>query len=391
MAITRLTRPITVADIAECLGESTFNVGKLCISDKVSAWAKYKPVRLADNPIFASASWWQADQNINNDCGFRIPIHSLNSGLLNNASLIAEFTEDGTNGWNYLKPTGSYWKRVLDFDGYYHYAGPPFSLISNTINVYEGTEEVSIIPVARVYQGDDVLKIKDFAFAANSKYYLGAFLVGSVNGTTYYRRDISSYEVTAENSGEIGSTGTTLPTLPIGDLPTGTYTIYTIIGSQSIGYDANGNEEANQTISVLPCPCVPPITLNIVEKNIVFPFTIGGILSRTTLEIRPSFTFSNQSIGDVIITDLKFMFLPDGADSTATSTINIGSRDVAFGDNYDYSDDLQQTFFATSGYTNPWLKVQFKVKDVDGNFLNEYGEVADTVFERAVIMKTSIN
>lgn len=64
---------------------------------------------------------------------------------------------------------------------------------------------------------------------------------------------------------------------------------------------------------------------------------------------------------------------------------------MAFGDNYDYSDDLQQMFFATSGYTNPWLKVQFKVKDKDGNFLNEYGEVADTLYERTVIMRTSIS
>lgn len=376
---------MTIADIATCLGVSTYNLGELCRNNAVNAWAKYKPVRIAHNPIFAGDNWWQADHNTNNDCGLSIPLRSLNSGSLDSSTLVNLFTEDGTNGWEYKRVSGSYNNRMGDFNGYYHLAAPPFDLITNTINVYEGTESVTIQPAKRAYQGDDVLKFRDFAFAASTPYYLGAFLVGKVGNTTYYKRHISSYEVTSDSSGDLSGNINNLPTLPISDLPVGTYTIYTIIGSESVGYDEGSGieEEPDIQISVLPCPCVPPITLNVVAKDIVFTFTIGGSIKSN--RITYDFTFKNASIEDVTITEIKFSFLPDGVDSEATNSITELDAVVPMGTQY--SPPLQQFFDTTPGYTNPCLQVEFKVKNNKGQYLNEYGDVGNVLFTRTVNLR----
>lgn len=350
MAKTTLSRPITVTDIKECLGESTLNVGKLCTSDKISAWAKYKPNRVSGNPPVTPDGWWQGEHNTANDCGFKIPLYSLSTGALNNTYLKGSFTEDGTNGWEYQKPTGSYYKRMLDFDGYYHLAAPPFSLISDKIYAYEGDESVSVIPAVRAYQGDDVLKIKDFAFAAGTPYYLGAFLVGTVNGTTYYKRHISTYEVTADNSGEIGSGGN-IPTLPIADLPVGEYTIYMVIANRSIGYDANGNEDTDQSVAVLPCPCVPPITLSILEAT--DPYTLVVSYTRTAISgsVCPSFKFTNNTIYPVTIKDVRVCVIVDNNwDNKVNESDWISSREVAAGSTYTPTGiDASLALFTTTG------------------------------------------
>lgn len=384
----RIERPISISAVRDCLGVSTNSLKTLCRSEAIAEWAKYKPTRIADNPSIRPANWWQADQNSGNDCGFSLPIFSLNTGALNNTNLKNKFTADGKNGWNYNRVSGSYKNRLLDFDGYYHLAAPPFDLITNTINVYEGTESVTIQPAKRAYQGDDVLKFRDFAFAASTPYYLGAFLVGKVGNTTYYKRHISSYEVTSDSSGDLSGNINNLPTLPISDLPVGTYTIYTIIGSESVGYDEGSGieEEPDIQISVLPCPCVPPITLNVVAKNIVFTFTIGGSIKSN--QITYNFTFKNASIEDVTITEIKFSFLPDGVDSEATNSIT--ERDAVVPMGTQYSPPFQQLFDAPSGYTNPCLQVEFKVKNNKGQYLNEYGDVGNVLFTRTVNLRRII-
>jgi hypothetical protein len=381
----RIERPISISAVRDCLGVSTNSLKTLCRSEAIAEWAKYKPNRIADNPSIRPANWWQADQNSGNDCGFSLPIFSLNTGALNNTNLKNKFTADGKNGWNYNRVSGSYKNRLLDFEGYYHLAAPPFDLITNTINVYEGTESVTIQPAKRAYQGDDVLKFRDFAFAASTPYYLGAFLVGKVGNTNYYKRHISSYEVTSDSSGDLSGNINNLPTLPISDLPVGTYTIYTIIGSESVGYDEGSGieEEPDIQISVLPCPCVPPITLNVVAKDIVFTFTIGGSIKSN--RITYDFTFKNASIEDVTITEIKFSFLPNGADSAATNYVTEIDAVVPMGTQY--SPPFQQVFDATSGYTNPCLQVEFKVKNNQGQYLNEYGDVGNVLFTRTVNLR----
>lgn len=315
----RIERPISISAVRDCLGVSTNSLKTLCRSEAIAEWAKYKPTRIADNPSIRPANWWQADQNSGNDCGFSLPIFSLNTGALNNTNLKNKFTADGKNGWNYNRVSDSYKNRLLDFEGYYNQAAPPFSLGSDVINAYEGDESVTIMPMISAYSGDDVLRLRDFAFTTDRPFYLGAFLTNADG--SQYKRVISYYDVTADNSGEVGSGGSKLVSLPISDLPVGTYTIYTIIASESVGYDeGNGNEEPDMQVTVLPAPCVPPITLNILEVKEPYMLTasykrqIGG-------SIEPSFTFTNQTIYSVQIKDIKAKYLLGGSwDNVAVET-----------------------------------------------------------------------
>lgn len=315
----RIERPISISAVRDCLGVSTNSLKTLCRSEAIAEWAKYKPTRIADNPSIRPANWWQADQNSGNDCGFSLPIFSLNTGALNNTNLKNKFTADGKNGWNYNRVSDIYKNRLLDFEGYYHLAAPPFSLGSDVINAYEGDESVTIMPMISAYSGDDVLRLRDFAFTTDRPFYLGAFLTNADG--SQYKRVISYYDVTADNSGEVGSGGSKLVSLPISDLPVGTYTIYTIIASESVGYDeGNGNEEPDMQVTVLPAPCVPPITLNILEVKEPYMLTasykrqIGG-------SIEPSFTFTNQTIYSVQIKDIKAKYLLGGSwDNVAVET-----------------------------------------------------------------------
>lgn len=377
----RIERPISISAVRDCLGVSTNSLKTLCRSEAIAEWAKYKPTRIADNPSIRPANWWQADQNSGNDCGFSLPIFSLNTGALNNTNLKNKFTADGKNGWNYNRVSGNYKNRLLDFDGYYHLAAPPFALFSNTINVYEGTESVTILPAKRAYQGDDVLKFRDFAFAASTPYYLGAFLVGKVGNTTYYKRHISSYEVTSDSSGDLSGNINNLPTLPISDLPVGTYTIYTIIASARVGYDeGNGDAEPDMQVTVLPAPCVPPITLNILEVKEPYMLTASYKRHQIGGGIEPSFTFTNQTIYSVQIKDIKAKYLLGGSwDNVAVET-GWGSNIFTVPMDSSYTPTLSPVLMPTqtSGTDRVGIELTVVVLDESGN------PTGETITMRAV-------
>lgn len=41
-----ISAPVTISDVHDVLGESSYDLGTLCMSPKINKWAKYKPVRL---------------------------------------------------------------------------------------------------------------------------------------------------------------------------------------------------------------------------------------------------------------------------------------------------------------------------------------------------------
>lgn len=343
----RITKPISISAVRECLGVTTSSLKALCRSTAINGWAKYKPTRISGNPSIRPANWWQADQNNGNDCGFDLPIYSLSTGALNNNSLKANYTADGVNGWIYNRVGSSYKNRLLDFEGYYNLAMPPFSLGSDVINVYQGDESVTIMPMMSAYNGDDVLRLKDFAFTTNTPFYLGAFLVN--DDGSQYKRVISTYDVTANNSGEVGVGSTNLVTIPIWDLPIGVYTIYAIIASESVGYDeGNGEPELDTQVTVLPAPGIPPITLNVLEVR--EPYVLTASYSRDQFgNISPSFTFVNQTIYKVQIKDFVAKYLLGGEWSNVASSVNWGNSIVTVEIGGSYTPTLNPNFIAASG------------------------------------------
>ncbi len=110
-------------DVAALLGVNNTGIGYLCSNEhgKINMWSRMKPVhRLNDEFPDRIARWWLGTLN---DCG--IVAKSVTFyGLIPEA-----MTADMLNGWYYMPPYGGDASpyRILDFDGYFHYAMPPIS------------------------------------------------------------------------------------------------------------------------------------------------------------------------------------------------------------------------------------------------------------------------
>lgn len=131
-----ITKPINVrADIAYVLGRSTGDVGQLCGDvdangtpvNRINKWAKYKPVintlidttgqlDVSTGGWAANSDWWKGS-DIHHLCGFTIPQYAALTEIIG--------TDDV---WEYLRPTGTHWKRVFDFHQYNHNAERPYTL-----------------------------------------------------------------------------------------------------------------------------------------------------------------------------------------------------------------------------------------------------------------------
>lgn len=107
-----IQKPVSIHAVASALGVSSHDLGKLCTSDQINKWAKYKPVRsafLGETGKTSGNNWWQG---LDGMCGLDIKNTTSPSGIL---SLNPD--------WAYLKPRGIRPpivepQRLLDFDGY---------------------------------------------------------------------------------------------------------------------------------------------------------------------------------------------------------------------------------------------------------------------------------
>lgn len=104
----KLSKPISVADIADCLGYASSDVGTLCLSPNINIRAKFKPFSKSVRRAVTETERREADYG-----------HMFNSYSSPAAAMRA--VAAGTN-FPYIRPTAPYY-RMLDFDGYDHYAG----------------------------------------------------------------------------------------------------------------------------------------------------------------------------------------------------------------------------------------------------------------------------
>ena len=113
-----LTQPLSVYDIANCIGVASTDVGTLCTAkSKINIWAKYKPVRY--NSIKALTE----DQR--KQCAYGIL--DVQEYDFTQQSILEQAFENALNrvySWQYEIPAGGVASlyRMLDFDGYNHNA-----------------------------------------------------------------------------------------------------------------------------------------------------------------------------------------------------------------------------------------------------------------------------
>lgn len=124
---------IGIIDVKETLGESTYDLGKLCKSSKINPWSKYKPVS-CKNPAN-----WPAGTDGN---------YGLTPKILGSASEVVDVYDGENNGWTYTPPSGGENSpyRLGDFCNYQHSA-----IKGVTINMSYGTTmytEDDYVPVS---------------------------------------------------------------------------------------------------------------------------------------------------------------------------------------------------------------------------------------------------
>lgn len=217
--------PIGLHEVASLLGESQ-DVGSVCTSNSINKWAKYKPV-IIDSPqqrhiVTGGADrpelWYRGDDG---KCGLNVTIFTpATSGFYVDA--IAAAYRNG-NQWTYNKPKTNDWKRLLDFEGYYHYAKPFLYT-----GIPDGTEyNVNIngnrnITFGIQYRGnirDDELSMSDFEdlYAATAdKILLTGVLLNKnplASGTTLIADDAEMTQTSVE--GVTSNPSVTL-TIPLG-------------------------------------------------------------------------------------------------------------------------------------------------------------------------------
>ena len=123
-----LTQPISVYDIANCIGVASTDVGTLCTAkSKINIWAKYKPVRY--NSIKALTE----DQR--KQCAYGIL--DVQEYDFTQQSILEQAFENALNrvySWQYEIPEGGVESlyRMLDFDGYNHNAICPLFFEDNS-------------------------------------------------------------------------------------------------------------------------------------------------------------------------------------------------------------------------------------------------------------------
>ena len=107
-----LTQPISVYDIANCIGVASTDVGTLCTAkSKINIWAKYKPVRY--NKIGSLT------ENERKACAYGL-LDTREYDLSSNTAITTAFNNalNRIYSWEYESPTGgdSSLYRMLDFD-----------------------------------------------------------------------------------------------------------------------------------------------------------------------------------------------------------------------------------------------------------------------------------
>lgn len=204
----RLKRPITVDEIGKCIGSTSKDVGTLVLHPNVQMWSRKKPVHNT-SPHPTHADWWKG---VENNCGIKAP------NRVSTFAAVKALYDGGLNGWSYIKPTT--WYRMLDFDGYYHYATPqitglhvPEKILSNN-NV---AASVDLREPDLDADGSGSLDMKDITVdgIALSDWYLGMALFENGNnliGWIATSKGVETQQIEYPvNSGMIGKEYTLVP------------------------------------------------------------------------------------------------------------------------------------------------------------------------------------
>lgn len=109
----KLSKPLSIAEVAQCLGSNSLDLGTLATDTRINKWSLHKPIQA---PVWAELTEAQ--------------FYALNSGL--EPPTENEYDDDTLRAtWAYARPTGGNNSpyRLTDFVGYNHKAQVPVSVM----------------------------------------------------------------------------------------------------------------------------------------------------------------------------------------------------------------------------------------------------------------------
>lgn len=209
----KITAPITISNVKECLSESTYNLGKLCTSSKINKWAKYKPVQFTSVTSISDQSRYEVNYGIDVNSAYSLDIASL-------------FTKAASNpDWAYIKPTSYF--RLGDFDKYNHKAEQPYRYSfpdSDTTN----TSTFSTTFYIRINGNSEINPVTDFAYIDALNKDLFKF------GIAYKHKNWSTDQIQFAVGNSLSSNPSTIE-IPVTFSEMGEYTILPVITQETGG------------------------------------------------------------------------------------------------------------------------------------------------------------
>ena len=242
-----ITAPVSIEDVATCLGGGSYDLGKLCTSEKINKWSFYKPVvknqiqEMSDNDFFSV------------DDGFTIP-------RFNSARAAWTAIVDSTAEWAYTKPSSYF--RLTDFIKYNHAAEEWFNISLVGTGEVELGGSVSFNMNTEVdWLVNNFLTFKQYVSQSGGTLDFGFLLhdtSSSGDGVYYYKRCDTSDLQTDGKGLYIKFPSSTL------DFNTGSYKVVPVLTTDtnhsvdSMYYPSK--DEISHSWYVLPCT---PIVINV--------------------------------------------------------------------------------------------------------------------------------
>lgn len=181
-----IVAPISISDVKKTLGVSDSDVYKLCRSEKINMWSRYKPVRITDTLFPDRNSLWYRGSN--NDCGIK-PTRATSTDV------IPALYNEGWADWSYSRPTGGMGSplRLADFEKYLHNAIAPIKrFMCPSLVRQNGTFTCSVLVASPVENEEQFKEAGSISLSEIfisgvklSKWYLGA-VVTDTEGTVKF-------------------------------------------------------------------------------------------------------------------------------------------------------------------------------------------------------------
>lgn len=288
-----ISAPIDFSDPYNCMGVAAqsngYDVGYICANGhgKINMWSRAKPVRFS-SVSHTSDTWWKGDAG---NCG--IDISGARATSYKNIRDI--MTSDGKNGYAYIPPTATDWKRIDDFEGYMHDAVPfvsGWTCSDKAASSQAGKIEASLSPsMQTVDQIPGSVSMEDIGGLTidNEPADLGDFYFGIVvyDSSGNYKQRVTSSTQGVTGEVELTTYG----------WAEGSYTIYPFLSSAKQSYGAT---DVAATYYTLPNVASKKVTIvsTLVAISVKATWTLNSIMVKVkvTNNTAGSLTFSNNTV-----------------------------------------------------------------------------------------------